>query len=239
MLGPKCCEANASNAALLHTFLRVISLSSIVDSRSCWIDSDFRVNKSTVRTSAFSRLGDRDSHLSHSAHTNHSKDDYSHNIVRPLTQVSMATFQLVKVFLTTLYQYHTVMGGSSIVAIGYEVADALERYQRQHDIEGVSSFKQLLQYVESEISIPTSLVRLEDSSGLTRMFLCCYVDTRIRVYDCEELMAVIVPPQFMRVKEVLGIDGDLKRVFAPQGMIFSYDVNGKTRVEEECLIAVI
>ncbi|KAF8340966.1 hypothetical protein F5887DRAFT_1160207 [Amanita rubescens] len=69
------------------------------------------------------------------------------------------------------------------------------------------------------------------------MFLCCYVDTRIRAYDCEELMAVIVPPQFTRVKEMLGIDGDLKRVFAPQGMIFSYDVNGKTRVKEECLIA--
>ena len=131
------------------------------------------------------------------------------------------------------------MGGFSIVAIGYEVADALERYQRQHGIEGVSSFKQLLQYVQSEASMPISLVRLEDSSGLTRMFLCCYVDTHVRVYDFEELMAVIVPPQFTRLKEILGIDGDLKRVFAPQGMIFSYDGNGKTRVKGECLIAVV
>ena len=87
--------------------------------------------------------------------------------------------------------------------------------------------------------MPVSLARLEDSSGITRMFLCCYVDTRIRVYDYEELTAVTVPPQFTRVKEILGIDGDLKRVFAPQGMIFSYDVNGRTRVKEECLIAVI
>jgi hypothetical protein len=126
------------------------------------------------------------------------------------------------------------MGGLSFVAIGYEVADPLERYQRQHDISGVPSFKQLLQYVESEIS-----TRLEDDSGLTRMFLCCYVDTRIRVCDCEELMAVIVPPQFTRVKEIVGIDGDLKRVFAPQGAIFSYDGNGKTRVKEECVIAAI
>jgi hypothetical protein len=151
----------------------------------------------------------------------------------------MAIFQLVKAFLTTLYQCHIVMGGLSFVAIGYEVADVLERYQRQHDIAGVPSFKQLLQHVESEISIPISLARLEDDSGVTRMFLCCYVDTRIRVYDCEELMAVIVPPQFTRVKEILGIDGDLKRVFTPQGVIFSYDVNGRTRVKEECLIAVV
>ena len=39
---------------------------------------------------------------------------------------------------------------------------------------------------------------------------------------------MIVPPQFTRVKEILGIDGDLKRVFAPQGTIFSYDVDGRT-----------
>jgi hypothetical protein len=32
----------------------------------------------------------------------------------------------------------------------------------------------------------------------SRNFLCCYVDTRTRVYNCEDLMAVIVPPQFMR-----------------------------------------
>ena len=87
--------------------------------------------------------------------------------------------------------------------------------------------------------MPISLARLEDSSGLTCMFLCCYVDTHIRVYDCEELMAVKVPLQFTRVKEMLGIDGGLKRVFAPQGTIFSYDVNGKTRVKEQCLVAVI
>ena len=68
------------------------------------------------------------------------------------------------------------------------------------------------------------------------MFLCCYVDSRIRVFDCEELMAATVPPQFTPVGEVLGIDGDLKRVFAPQGMIFSYDVNGGTRVKEYGLV---
>jgi len=128
------------------------------------------------------------------------------------------------------------MGGFPIAAVGYEMTDALERYQRQHHIAGVSSFKQLLQYLESEIFMAISLARLEDSAGLSRMFLCCYVDSSIRVYDCEELMAVTVPPQFMRVRELLGIDGNLKRVFAPQGMIFSYDVNGRTRVKEQGLV---
>ncbi|OJA13958.1 hypothetical protein AZE42_03615 [Rhizopogon vesiculosus] len=124
--------------------------------------------------------------------------------------------------------YHVVMGGFPIVAIGYEVADeALERYQHQHHFAEV---EQLLQYVESEISMPISLASLEDSAGLSRMFLCCYVDTHTRVYSCEELMAVTAPPQFTRVKEILGIDGDLKRVFAPRGTIVSCDVNGRTRI---------
>ena len=131
------------------------------------------------------------------------------------------------------------MGGLSFAAIGFEVADALEKYQRQHDIEGVPSFKQLLKYIESEISIPVSLVTLEDDGGLTRKFLCCYVDTRTRVYDCDELMVVKVPLQFSRVKELLGIHDNLKRVFTPKGVIFSYDVNGRTRVKEDCFIAAV
>ncbi len=103
-----------------------------------------------------------------------------------------------------------------MVAIECEVVDALERYQRQHHIAGVTSFKQPLQYVESEISIP------ENSSGLARMFPYCYVDTHIRVYDCEELMAVVVPLQ-VTVHACEGNIGRflLKRVFAPQGTVFS------------------
>ena len=77
--------------------------------------------------------------------------------------------------------------------------------------------------------MPISLARLETSetSDPTRTFLCGHIDARIRVYDCEELMAM---------KETLGIDGDLKRVFGPKGMILSYDVDGRTRVKEDCLI---
>jgi hypothetical protein len=131
------------------------------------------------------------------------------------------------------------MGGFPIVAVGYEVTDdALERYQLQHHISRDRSFRPLLQHVESEISVPISLARLEDSSDLTRKFLCCYIDTRVRVYGCEELMAVVVPG-FERVKEMFGIDGDLKRVFAPEGMIFSYGVDGRTRVNAECVIGVV
>ena len=79
-------------------------------------------------------------------------------------------------------------------------------------------------------SLPLSLDRLEDLDGLNRIFLCCYVDFQTRVYDCEELAAMPVPPQFIRVTDLLGIEGDLKKVFGPQSMIFSYDADGKIRM---------
>lgn len=104
------------------------------------------------------------------------------------------------------------MVGFPIVAVGYEVADALEtrRYERQHHLEEVSYFKEFLRYdVETEISMPVSLARLEDYSDLTpsRMFRCCYVDIRDKVYVCEEVMAVTVPPQFMHVAANEGTTG--------------------------------
>ena len=85
------------------------------------------------------------------------------------------------------------MGGFSIVAIGYEIADALELPTPAQHRRGPAP-----QTLAICRSTPMSLARLEDSSGLTRMFLCCYVDTRIRVYDVKELVAVIVPPQVTR-----------------------------------------
>jgi len=128
------------------------------------------------------------------------------------------------------------MGGLSIAAIGYEMTGNTDKLLLQHGITpGVSSFKSLLKQLESEISLPLSLARLEDSGGHSRMFICCYVDYQIRVYDCEELMSIPVPPQFPRVRELLGIDGTLKRVFAPQGAIFAYDSNGRSRVTDEGL----
>ena len=164
-------------------------------------------------------------------------------IFHPLTHVSTVTFQSVKAFLTSLYQRHIVMVGFPIVAVGYEVGDdTIQRYLRQHHISGLRDIQQLLRRAESELSIPVSLVSVEDFSVSiftpSRKFLCCYVDTRTRVCNCEELMAVIVPPQFTRVKEILGIDGDLKRIFALDGTIVSYDANGKTRVREQCVIGV-
>jgi hypothetical protein len=128
------------------------------------------------------------------------------------------------------------MGGMSIAAVGYDVTEALENHMNQHNMtSGVSSFKHILQRLEAETAIPMSLARFDDLDRRSCMFLCCYVDYRVRLYDCEELMAVMVPQEFTRVKEVLHFNGEVRRVFGSKGIIFSYDSNGETRVKEHGL----
>ena len=56
--------------------------------------------------------------------------------------ISMGNISISKGLLTTLYQCHIIMGGFSIVAIRYEAADALKRYQCQHHITAVPSLLQ-------------------------------------------------------------------------------------------------
>jgi hypothetical protein len=123
------------------------------------------------------------------------------------------------------------MGGLSAAIIGYDATDALANYLRQHDLPaGNSSYKPLLHRLENETSTPIFLASLEDVGDAPRVFLCFYVDYMINVYDCAELMAVAVPTQFERVKDLLGIEGDLRRVFAPRGHIFSWDSKGRKRL---------
>ena len=127
--------------------------------------------------------------------------------------------------------YQLIMGGLSVAVVGYDATDALANYLHEHDLPaGTSSYKPLLQRLETETSTPIFLTNLEDVGGLSRVFLCFYVDYAIRVYDCAELMAVTVPPQFTRVKELLSIEGELRRVFAPQAHIFSWDSMGQKRL---------
>jgi hypothetical protein len=124
------------------------------------------------------------------------------------------------------------MGGFPVAVIGYDATDALENYLNEHDLPaGNVSYKQLLQHLETETSTPIFLANIDDDGDAPRRFLCFYVDYSIRVYDCAELMAVTVPTQFERVKDVLSIEGDLRRVFAPKAHICSWDSNGRTRVK--------
>ncbi|RDB24670.1 hypothetical protein Hypma_008206 [Hypsizygus marmoreus] len=123
------------------------------------------------------------------------------------------------------------MGGFPFAAMGYEVTEVLEDYfTLRNTPSGAPALKELLLSLESELHTPVHFAQLEDSDGFSHILVCCYVDYQKWVYDCEELMMMKVPAQFERVKDILSIQGGLKRIFAPHGHIFSYDSSGRTRV---------
>jgi hypothetical protein len=141
-------------------------------------------------------------------------------------------FLLPKGIFVKYQDLRSIMGGVSVAAIGYEVMNVLDEYIREQGISPENqAFKSVLRILESEASIPLALVRLEDVSG-SRTFLCFHVEYEDeKVSDCEELMEIAVPPQFARLKESMGIAGDVKRVFGPKAVVFSYGTNGRSRVK--------
>ena len=148
--------------------------------------------------------------------------------------------------LYPLYQYNlsqvapkysilvfTTMGGMPVVAVGYEIStDTLDDYLFSNDmLQSYRSpnFKKLLNHLESITSTPVYLVHIDDNCNpenttIRHIYLCCYVDYREKVFDCEELMGVEVPSGFERIPEVLKTEGaGVKRVFGGKGMVRSYD----------------
>jgi hypothetical protein len=127
--------------------------------------------------------------------------------------------------------------GMFILAVGYEISsDTLDNYLMENDMLESESpdYEKFLIHLESEISTMVHLAFLDDESGSTsisRQFLCCYADYRDRVYDFEEIMAIDIPNGFTRIPEIIETKGTLKRVFAPKGILHSYDRGGMDRVQ--------
>jgi len=84
------------------------------------------------------------------------------------------------------------MGGLSVAVVGYDTTDALSNYL--HVTAGTSSYKPLLQRLETETSTPIFLTNLEDVGGLSRMFLCLYIDYAIKIFHLLTLQYNFISP---------------------------------------------
>jgi len=125
------------------------------------------------------------------------------------------------------------MGAIQVAAVGYELPDdILDNYTSNSPLNAI---KALLRDVESDTHNPASVVRYEDDGGHSHMLLCCYTDLRRRPHSYEELEAIPIPPEFLRLPERLRTSNKIRRVIL-NGMVFSYDGDGKTRVNNEALI---
>jgi hypothetical protein len=127
------------------------------------------------------------------------------------------------------------------VAVGYEISsNTFNKFLSENDMleSGFPDDQKFLNYLESQTSTMVHLAHLDDESTGTTIrhtFLCCYVDYRDRIYNCEEIMAVTVPSGFSHIQDIIQTEGALRRIVARKGILFSYDSNGRDRVQEDGL----
>ncbi|KAF9442576.1 hypothetical protein P691DRAFT_810417 [Macrolepiota fuliginosa MF-IS2] len=118
--------------------------------------------------------------------------------------------------------------------IGYRISsEAIERYRTLKNLPEYNN-RFLVQDLESQVGVPLALVRIEHDEGDDH-YLCCFVDYSSRPRSPEDLLAIPVPPAFRQLPQLIPVEGDLHRLFAPRARISSYDQSGKTRVNERAL----
>ena len=108
--------------------------------------------------------------------------------------------------------------------MGYRVSrKSIEGYRVLKDLPQSNKWS-ILQDLELKIGFPLALVRVEreDNGGAASdYYFCCLADDSGRPYDCGELLAVPVPPAFHQLPQLVPVEGDLHRLFAPRAMIFT------------------
>jgi hypothetical protein len=132
-----------------------------------------------------------------------------------------------------LHYHTTTMAPIPSSLVGYRVSwEDIQRYRSLKNLPPHSN-RPLIQDLESQIGIPIALVRIEDQGddGASSLhYICCFADYSSRFYRCEDLLAIPVPPAFLQLSQLIPVEGDLHRLFAPRTVIFSYDQSNKSRV---------
>jgi hypothetical protein len=126
--------------------------------------------------------------------------------------------------------------------VGYRISrEAIKKYMALENLPEYNN-RFLLQNLESKIGVPLALVRVErdqegDEAACDHYYLCCFVDYSGRPYEPEDLLTIPVPPAFHQLPQLIPVEGDLHRLFAPRSMIFesSYNQLGKSTVNERAL----
>lgn len=109
--------------------------------------------------------------------------------------------------------------------VGYPVShEAIERYRTLKNLPRYNN-RILVEDLQSKITAPLVLVRVEaddDAGAPSNYYFCCFVDFSDRAYQPEELLAIPVPPAFHQLPQLIPVEGEVRRLFAPRAMIFSY-----------------
>ena len=118
---------------------------------------------------------------------------------------------------------------------GYPVVDnnALEQYRKEHHLEGYN-LRPFVQHLEAMVGAPLALVRIDELDGESDTnYICYYTDYSGRTHEANDVPPV--PAPFRRLPELLpgAVANAPKTIFAHRASVFSYDSDGRSRVNEE------
>jgi hypothetical protein len=110
-----------------------------------------------------------------------------------------------------------------IFLVGYPVShEAIERYRTLKNLPRYNN-RILVEDLQSKITAPLALVRVETDDGApSNYYFCCFVDFSDRAYQPEGLLGIPVPSAFHQLPQLIPVEGEVRRLFAPRAMIFSF-----------------
>lgn len=116
-----------------------------------------------------------------------------------------------------------------ISLVGYPVSyEAMERYRVLNNLPN----RLFVQDLQSKINVPLALICVEEESAgsVSDYYLCCFADCSERPYEPEDLLAIPVPPAFHQLLQLIPVEGDLRRLFAPRAISY-FNGLGKSKSE--------
>jgi hypothetical protein len=104
--------------------------------------------------------------------------------------------------------------------VGYPVShEDIERYRTLNNLQHNNRI--LVEHLQSKLNAPLALVRVDTDAGPTlNHYFCCFADYSDRPYQAEELLAIPVPPGFLQLPQLIPVEGEVQRLFAPRAFIF-------------------
>ncbi|KAF9442319.1 hypothetical protein P691DRAFT_681686 [Macrolepiota fuliginosa MF-IS2] len=118
------------------------------------------------------------------------------------------------------------MAPITVSLVGYRVSsEAIERYRTLKDLPKYNH-RLLVQDLESQVGVPLALVEVERDEE-DDLYLCCFIDFSSRPYSPEDLLAIPVPPGFRQLPQLIPVEGDLHRLFAPNAYVMYHDRSDK------------
>ena len=109
-----------------------------------------------------------------------------------------------------------------IVLVGYPISsESLEQYFILNNLP--DDYRSLVANLQTKINTQVKLVSVDivNVEGTTsNYYLCCFADSSGKPYEAQDLLDIPVPLAFNQLPQVIPVEGELRRMFAPKAFAF-------------------